>query len=119
MQINLSLAIYLEMFFTPNASTGRKRPFIPKPSKHGNDKDAKRRKVETSDDNQQGSKKFNKSNDKHVKKEFKPKGEQKFAGKAKAKLDKSNDTNTSKKNAKKLKPKKTKGKKKSHRNKNK
>lgn len=106
-----------ELFHTSTATGGRKRAFVPKHMKHGRDRDAKRRKIEKSDDTRQGAKKFNKSDDKPAKKDFKTKSEKKFGGKANANVDKSNDSNASKKKLKK--PKKTKGKKKSHRNKNK
>lgn len=107
--------VFTELFHTSTTAVARKRPFVPKPMKP-KDKDAKRRKVEKSDDGHQGPKKFNQSNDKHPKKEFKSTDDKKFSGKSKSNSDKSNDTT---KKLKKTKSKKSKGKKKSHRNKNK
>lgn len=120
MQVNsLTQFVFVTELFHTSTYTGerRKRPFVPKPSKRGIDKDAKRRKVDKNDDGHQGSKKFNKSDEKHPKKEgFKSGGDKKFGGKTKSNVDKSNDAST---NKKKLTKKKSKGKKKSHRNKNK
>ena len=105
-----------ELFHAPNTSGGRKRAFVPKQMKYGKDKDAKRRKIDTNDSksSQKGGKKFNKTDDKKQKHDFKGKGgEKKFGGKnSQPTADKSNTK-------KKLKPKKAKGKKKTNRNRNK
>lgn len=108
---------------------GRKRPFVPKQTKHAKQNDAKRRKLDN--ENHRGSKNTDKSDDKqhtHKKKNTKFGDEPKFgsskSGKTNTNADKSNSSNSSnaaasKKKLKKTKPKKPKGKKKSHRNKNK
>lgn len=102
------------MFHAPNATGGRKRAFVPKHmKKHGNEKDAKRRKLD--DGTRQDRKKFNKSGDKDQQKNVESKGDKKFGGKFNKNADQSQNT----KKVKKTKVKKSKGKKKSHRNKNK
>ncbi|XP_055325773.1 protein Peter pan-like [Sitodiplosis mosellana] len=105
-----------ELFHAPNTTGGRKRAFVPKQMKYGKDKDAKRRKVDADDSksSHKGPKKFNKTDDKKQKQDFKGKGgEKKFGGKNnQPAADKSNTK-------KKPKPKKAKGKKKTNRNRNK
>lgn len=123
------IRLYISELFHMSTSTGgRKRPFVPKQTKHAKQNDAKRRKLDN--DSHRGSRNTDKSDDKqnaHKKKNTKFGGESKFggnkSGKANTNADKSNSSSSNaaagKKKLKKTKPKKPKGKKKSHRNKNK
>lgn len=101
-----------DLFHKASASTGRKRPFVPKHMKRGNEKDAKRRKIDNG--TEKGAKQFNKSEVKNPKKDFKQKG----AKKPDSEVNK-NANKLSAKKVKKTKSKKPKSKKKTQRNKNK
>lgn len=125
--MNIMQIYFPELFHKSTSTGGRKRPFVPKHMKHVRQNDAKRRKLDKSDESHRGSRDKNKSDDKqrmHKKKNSKFGDDAKFGGnktgKAKPNADKSNNSSSNAAaSKKKTKPKKPKGKKKSHRNKNK